>query len=149
MKLLLLCVHRASVVQCNAAEAIPRLLDSLSLQGATVTIDAMGMQSAIAEQIHAAGADYALTLKANQKGALRAVEAHFKEQAEASPANARHLKSETLELSHGRCERRHYTIADELDWFHKSWSWAGLQSVAEVRRSIQRNHESPMLEEVH
>ena len=133
----------------NEIEAIPRLLDSLRLQGATVTIDAMGTQSAIAAQIHAAGADYVLALKANQKGALQAVEAHFKEPTQASPTNARHRKSETLELSHGRCERRHYTITDELDWFHKSWKWAGLQSVAEVRRSIQRNHASPLLEEVH
>ena len=133
----------------NEIEAIPRLLDSLNLQGATVTIDAMGTQAAIAEQIHGAGAHYMLALKANQKGAFQAVETHFKEQAQASPANTRHLKSETLELSHGRCEKRHYTITDDLDWFHKSWKWAGLQSVAEVRRSIQRNHESPMLEEVH
>ena len=133
----------------NEIEAIPRLLDALMLKGATLTIDAMGTQSAIAEQIHEAGADYVLALKANQKGTFQAVEAHFKEQAQASTANQRHLKTHTLELSHGRCEKRHYTITDDLDWFHKSWKWAGLQSVAEVRRSIQRNHKSPMLEETH
>lgn len=133
----------------NEIEAIPRLLDALSLQGATVTIDAMGTQGAIATQIHAAGADYVLALKANQKSALHAVAAHFNQPAAASQASVRQLKSETLELSHGRCERRHYAITDELGWFDKSWKWDGLQSVAEVRRSIQRNHTSPMLEEVH
>ena len=133
----------------NEIEAIPRLLDTLMLQGATVTIDAMGTQAPIAEKIHEAGADYVLALKANQKGAFQAVETHFKEAAEASLPTARHLQSETLELSHGRCERRHYTITDDLEWFHKSWKWAGLQSVAQVRRSIQRNHESPLHEEVH
>lgn len=147
------CSLSAGQVVCgeksNEIEAIPRLLGSLSLGGATVTIDAMGTQGAIAEQIHGAGADYVLALKANQKGAFQAVEAHFKQQPQASPASVRQHQSETLELSHGRCERRHHAITDQLDWFHKSWKWAGLQSVAEVRRSIQRNHESPLLEEVH
>lgn len=147
------CSLSAGQVVCaeksNEIEAIPRLLDSLSLSGATVTIDAMGTQGAIAEQIHAAGADYVLALKANQKGALQAVEAHFKEQMQTSATGIRQCRSETLELSHGRCERRSYAMTDQLDWFHKSWKWAGLQSVAEVRRSIQRNHESPLLEEVH
>lgn len=146
------CSLSAGQVVCaeksNEIEAIPRLLAALSLAGATVTIDAMGTQGAIAEQLHAAGADYVLALKANQKGAFQAVEAHFK-QPQASPASVREHQSETLELSHGRCERRHYAITDELGWFHKSWKWAGLQSVAEVRRSIQRNHDSPLLEEVH
>jgi len=133
----------------NEIEAIPRLLEALSLRGATVTIDAMGTQVAIAEQIHAAGADYVLSLKANQKGALQAVTARFKEPAQDSPASVRQHKSETLELSHGRCEKRCYSVIDDLAWFDKSWKWAGLQSVAQVRRSIQRNHESPLLEEVH
>lgn len=148
------CSLSAGQVVCaeksNEIEAIPRLLASLSLAGATVTIDAMGTQAAIAEQIHAAGADYVLALKANQKGTFQAVEAHFREQQpQAGPASVRVHQSETLELSHGRCERRHYAITDQLDWFHKSWKWAGLQSVAEVRRSIQRSQESPLLEEVH
>jgi hypothetical protein len=90
-----------------------------------------------------------LSLKANQKGALQAVAAHFKEPTDASTTGIRACKSETLELSHGRCEKRSYVMTVQLDWFHKSWKWAGLQSVAEVRRSIQRSHESPLLEEVH
>lgn len=147
------CHLSAAQVACaqksNEIEAIPRLLDALNLQGATVTIDAMGTQHAIAGQIHEAGADYVLALKANQKGALEAVEIHFKEQARSGQAQAPHLESETLELSHGRCEKRHYSITGELNWFHKSWKWAGLQSVAQVRRSVQRNSEDPMLEEVH
>lgn len=133
----------------NEIEAIPRRLNSLALRGATVTIDAMGTQSVIAEQIHDAGADYVLALKANQKGAHQAVQAHFQSQAQATPVRDSKHHIETLEMSHGRCEKRSYTLTGELAWFDKSWKWAGLQSVAQVRRSIQRNHESPMLEEVH
>ncbi len=133
----------------NEIEAIPRLLDALHLQGATVTIDAMGTQPPIAEQIHEAGADYVLALKANQKGAFQAVEAHFQELVEADKPCVKHPQIETLELSHGRCERREYTVTDELEWFHKSWTWAGLQSVAQVRRFVQRSHDGPMNQEVH
>jgi predicted transposase YbfD/YdcC len=147
------CGLSAGQVTCaeksNEIEAIPRLLGALHLQGATVTIDAMGTQPAIAAQIHEAGADYVLALKANQKGAFQAVEDHFQELVAAGKPCARHPRIETLELSHGRCERREYTITDDLDWFHKSWKWAGLQSVAQVRRAIQRSHDGPMIEEVH
>jgi len=133
----------------NEMEAIPRLLKSLHLQGATITLDAMGTHTCIAEQIHEAQADYVLALKANQKGALEAVAAHFKEFVATAKPCAQHPLIETLELSHGRCERREYTMTSQLDWFHKSWKWAGLQSVGQVRRFTQRSHKGFMQEEVH
>lgn len=133
----------------NEIEAIPRLLGSLQLQGATVTIDAMGTQGPIAEQIIEAGADYVLALKANQPSALQAVSAHFKEAESVDLKSLRQRKSVTLELSHGRCEKREYTIVEDLSWYHKSWKWAGLQSVAQVRREVQRDYEGPPVEEVH
>ena len=49
----------------NEIKAIPVLLEQLNLEGAIVTIDAMGTQKAIAQQIQDSGADYILTLKAN------------------------------------------------------------------------------------
>ncbi len=133
----------------NEIEAIPRLLESLQLQGAAVTIDAMGTQGHIAEQIIEAGADYVLALKANHPNALQAVSAHFKEAESRELKSPRHPKSVTLELSHGRCEKREYTLVEDLSWYHKSWKWAGLQSVAQVRREVQRDYEGPPVEEVH
>jgi predicted transposase YbfD/YdcC len=49
----------------NEIKAIPILLEQLDLKGAIITIDAMGTQTAIAQQIQSAGADYILTLKSN------------------------------------------------------------------------------------
>ena len=46
----------------NEITAIPRLLELLALQGCVVTIDAMGCQREIAEQIVEAGADYVLAV---------------------------------------------------------------------------------------
>jgi predicted transposase YbfD/YdcC len=128
----------------NEVEAIPRLLDALQLKGAVVTIDAAGTQCAIAEQIHEAGAGYVLSLKANQKNTLAAVKTYF---AGAPPTALQ--STVTLEKKHGRCERREYSISEDLAWFHKSWKWPGLLSVGRVRRVVQREKTGPPLTEVH
>jgi predicted transposase YbfD/YdcC len=50
----------------NEIVAIPELLGMLDVKGKIVTIDAIGIQTAIAEQIVAKGGDYLLAVKANQ-----------------------------------------------------------------------------------
>ncbi len=50
----------------NEITAIPELLNSLALKGCIVTIDAMGCQKGIAEQIIKKKSDYVLALKGNQ-----------------------------------------------------------------------------------
>ena len=54
----------------NEIIAIPALLDMMSIEGAVVTIDAMGCQRDIATKIIGKKADYIVALKGNQ-GALR------------------------------------------------------------------------------
>src|SRR5665213_582707 len=56
--------------KANEIVAIPKLLDMLAIEGAVVTIDAMGCQRAIAQKIVDKKADYILALKGNQ-GTLR------------------------------------------------------------------------------
>ena len=64
----------------NEIAAIPKLLDALTIKGATITIDAMGCQREIAAKIIEKEADYVLALKGNQ-GTLRDdVEFFFTEQ---------------------------------------------------------------------
>jgi predicted transposase YbfD/YdcC len=130
--------HVTCAQKSNELEALPRLLDALHLKGAVVTIDAMGCHPAIAEQIVTAGGDYVLTLKANQKTTLTAVAEHFEQADAAGPQPAQHQTHETVELSHGRFERREYTAVSNLEWFLKSWKWARLQTVVRVRRSSPR-----------
>src|SRR5207249_1633270 len=47
----------------NEIKAIPKLLEMLDLEGATVTVDAIGCQKTLAEQVIEQGADYVLALK--------------------------------------------------------------------------------------
>lgn len=57
----------------NEITAIPEVLRLVDLEGAIVTIDAMGAQKAIAEQIVDSKADYVLALKANHETLHQAV----------------------------------------------------------------------------
>src|SRR5277367_1114991 len=54
----------------NEITAIPVLLDLLDVNGALVTIDAMGCQKTIARKIKDGGGDYILTVKENQEHLL-------------------------------------------------------------------------------
>ena len=54
----------------NEITAIPLLLDMLDVTGATITIDAMGCQTRIADKVIAKGGNYLLALKINRENLL-------------------------------------------------------------------------------
>src|SRR5436190_15490362 len=58
--------QQAIDVKSNEITAIPLLLERLAIQGALVTIDAMGTQTDIAKKILERGGDYLLALKGNR-----------------------------------------------------------------------------------
>lgn len=80
----------------NEIMAIPELLAALYLKGFLVSIDAMGCQKLIADQIVAQGGDYLLTVKGNQASLLRAIQDAFLDR------KAEALRHEWVEQSHGR-----------------------------------------------
>jgi len=129
--------HEVCAEKSNELDALPRLLDSFILKDTVVTIDAMGCHSHIANQIHEAGGDYVLALKGNQKTTLKTVSERFEIEGKESSANTCET-AETVELSHGRFERRICTVIGSLEWFDKSWKWAGLNSVIKVERTTLR-----------
>jgi predicted transposase YbfD/YdcC len=61
----------------NEITAIPELLKVLELSGAIVTLDSMGCQTKIVNQIVNQQADYLITLKKNQPGLYGRVEDLF------------------------------------------------------------------------
>jgi predicted transposase YbfD/YdcC len=64
-------------VKSNEITAVPALLDALDIRGATITLDALGCQRGIADQIVARGADFILSAKNNQPTLAQAVQALF------------------------------------------------------------------------
>ncbi|MCH8839531.1 MAG: ISAs1 family transposase [Planctomycetes bacterium] len=122
----------------NEITAIPKLLEMLELNGAIVSIDAMGCQREIASRIVAGGGDYVLMVKGNQPKLEKAIEDAFGEEVEATKTKARRRVTE--EKSRGRQETRHYTIMplpDSMSEFGKKWT--GLRSIGRVVREVQRD----------
>lgn len=80
----------------NEIMAIPELLAALHIKGLLVSIDAMGCQKLIADQIVAQGGDYLLTVKGNQASLLQAIQDAFLDRQGQAP------RHEWVEKSHGR-----------------------------------------------
>ena len=123
----------------NEITAIPELLNVLAVRGCIVTIDAMGCQKAIAEQIVEQEAEYVLALKQNHETLYAAVVQQF-EAARHTTSEASTLQTyETEEQRHGRGEiRRHWTLAAPLDLVQKE-AWAQLRclGMVESERHLQ------------
>ena len=94
----------------NEITAIPRLLDILDVEGALVTIDAMGCQKDIAAAIRAKKGDYLLTVKDNQPTLLEDIQQCFERAFDADFAGVEHSEYTTKGRGHGRTETRSYTI---------------------------------------
>ena len=124
----------ACAEKSNEIEAIPRLLDALELAGAVVTIDAMGCQREIASRIDLADAYYLLALKGNQGEAYDKVREHF-----GAGDIQRGSCARSEEISKGRYELRTCTEEEDLSFFGKSWTWAGITSVVHVRSEVCRH----------
>jgi predicted transposase YbfD/YdcC len=92
----------------NEITAIPQVLQLVDMKGAIITIDAMGTQKAIAEQIVDGGGDYVLALKRNQEKLHDGVVDYVIEQMDDDFANVTARRHVTQETGHGRTEKREY-----------------------------------------
>lgn len=127
--------QRAVGEKSNEIVAIPELLEALDVRGATVTIDAMGCQRAIAERICAGGGDYVLALKDNQPALRADVELFF----DGPPAGTVLDTDEAVDKGHGRIEVRRATVCTGLGWLrerHPGWSSLGAIVRIEAERRV-------------
>jgi predicted transposase YbfD/YdcC len=119
----------ACAEKSNEITAIPALLELLELQGALVTIDAMGTQKKIAAEIVAGGGDYLLPVKGNQEKLLQEIQTTF-EQAKAVDFQGIECDVyQTEEQGHGRTERRTYRVLYELESIQERGKWEKLSVV--------------------
>ena len=109
----------------NEITAIPELLKMLCIEEAVITIDAMGTQTAIAEQIVDGKADYILALKGNQGTLLQDAKLMEKE---TKPV----ASSEEVDKGHGRVETRHCAVYEPTEWIRQNHQWKGLQSIVKL-----------------
>jgi predicted transposase YbfD/YdcC len=117
----------------NEITAIPELLKMLELSGCVVTIDAIGTQPDIAEQIVDGEADYVLALKGNKSLHHEQVKLFFDqiETDRETPALCDYHK--TVNKDHGRIEIRECWATDKLDWLEGRERFNGLSSICVVK----------------
>ena len=116
----------------NEIVAIPKLLDMLTIEGAVITIDAMGCQRAIAAKIREKKADYLLALKGNQ-GALRDdVEVFIAEQKAVGFRDAVTSHAQSVDGDHGRIETRSVTVIHDIGWIKARHDWPDLNAIVVV-----------------
>jgi predicted transposase YbfD/YdcC len=123
----------------NEITAIPELLKLVDLQGAIITIDAMGTQKAIAEQIINQNADYVLALKGNQEKLHDAVIQYIDQQFDNNFAGIDARQHTTKETAHGRDETRCYVHLPIPEALPNQDQWQGLKSIGVVISACVRN----------
>jgi predicted transposase YbfD/YdcC len=116
----------------NEIIAIPALLAMMAIEGAIVTIDAMGCQREIAQQILDQKADYVLALKGNQGTLREDVELFAAEQKANGFKDTKVSRHQTVDGDHGRIETRAYTAIHDVAWLQERHDWPGLQGVVMV-----------------
>jgi predicted transposase YbfD/YdcC len=118
--------------KANEIVAIPKLLDMLAIEGAVVTLDAMGCQRAIAQKIVDKKADYILALKGNQGALRKDVELFVAEQKARDFKDTTISRAETVDADHGRIETRAVTVIHDIEWLQEQHAWPGMKSVVIV-----------------
>jgi len=131
----------------NEIKAIPELLKLLDLKGALVTIDAIGCQKAIAQQIVDKGGDYLLAVKGNQEHLLEDIQATVTKALDGELPQHQVATITTSEESHGRVEQRTYTVIRNVEGIRDRKLWAGLTTVGLCLR--ERTVNGKTTEETH
>ena len=119
----------------NEIVAIPKLLDMLAIEGAIVTIDAIGCQRGIAQKVVDKKADYILALKGNQGSLREDVEVFVAEQKAAGFKDTRISQYQTVDGDHGRIETRTTTVIHDVAWLQERHDWPGLNAIVMVESS--------------
>ena len=123
----------------NEITAIPALVERLDLEGALVSIDAMGCNPNIAQSILDAKADYLLAVKDNQPTLHAEIKSYFQ-----TAPSLEVEQIETVGKDHGRIEVRTHTISHVVDWYTAQRSYPGaprfpqLTTIAMVESRIER-----------
>jgi predicted transposase YbfD/YdcC len=113
----------------NEITAIPELLKLLDLKGTLVTIDAMGCQKAIAQQIVDQGGNYLLAVKGNQEHLLEDIQETVAKALDGKLPKHHVATITKTEEAHGRKETRTYVTITHLHDIRNRQLWAGLTTV--------------------
>jgi len=118
-----------------------QLIDLLEVEGAVVTLDALGCQRDIARKLSGQQADYLLRVRGNQGNLYDHLEEFFEWHFSEPPADQRMdiAEAEDIDGGHGRVEVRRGWWTDEVDWLETDRKWCGLASIACVESTRHKD----------
>ena len=123
-----ICVGQEKVNdKSNEITAIPEVLKSLDIEESVVSIDAIGTQTAIAEQIRRQKGHYLLSVKGNQNELMKDIQCAFK-------THQGYDSIEETEKDHGRIENRRCSILEAKDFLLEEnlQSWKDITTLVKV-----------------
>jgi len=124
----------ATEAKSNEITAIPELLKLLTIEGATITIDAMGCQKEIVQHIKSQGGEYVIALKGNQGNLHAEIENFFQQAKEVMPIESGCDFAQSVEKNRGRV-KEHQIWVSSLDWLDEEMikDWVGIKSAVCIR----------------
>ena len=133
----------ATEEKSNEITAIPKLLAMLDLTDTVVTIDAMGCQKKIAEQIVQQDGHYILQVKENQPGLHEVVSGTMNELIDRRVPGQEATFHQEVDAGHGRVETRRIWTTEWTEWYADRADWAGLATFICVERErVMGEHSS-------
>lgn len=115
----------------NEIVAIPSLLDLIDIEGATITIDAIGTQEEIVNKIVEKKGHYVLKVKDNQKELKKDIKRYFDKQYNLYGNNEiQYCKSR--EKDHGRGEKREYFLSYDVSFIKDKTKWKTVKAICYV-----------------
>ena len=112
---------------------IPQLLTKLNLKGCTVSVDAMGCQKAITQQIREQKGHYLPVLKDNQGTLHDDVKLFIESELRKTHSDKVFDYAESSNTGHGRIEHRRAWVTDQIGWLRERHpEWMDLRSIGMI-----------------
>ena len=129
----------------NEITAIPELLDLLDIEGATITIDAIGTQEDIVNKIVNKGGHYVLPVKDNQRILKKEIKSQF-DSYNNLLGNPEVFHKSTVDKDHGRIEEREYYLTYNTSKITDKEKWKTVNAVAYMRVTRTEQDETTIID---
>ena len=128
----------ATDAKSNEITAIPKLLEQIELAGTLITIDAMGCQKEIVEQVVTGGGDCVIAVKDDQPKLLAEIQRIIFDHLESDREDLRYRCHETHEQGLGRIDERSYFLAKTPRDFTSAKDWPWVKAIGYSVRITRR-----------
>lgn len=124
----------------NEITAIPRLLRMIDIRKGIVTIDAMGTQTSIVDEIIKGKGDYCLAVKGNQGTLFEDISLYFSDVQLIERLMKKRQHYQTVEKARSQIEIRDYWVSYDVKWLSdRHPRWQKLSGIGMTKNTIDRD----------